>query len=113
MYSLKSLRINEPDESAPSGSSRSKKTISVTIECSGYEQSKLKHGWDYDSLVPYSIGETQSTTGSFCLNVPYTDDPRKLASSIKAEIVKMKKDTDDETLLLGKVRQLGAAALNP
>lgn len=111
MYQVKSLRINEPCPGMMG--EMSKKTISVTVECTGYEQDKLRHGWDYDSLVPYSISETQSATGCVYLTVPYTADPRALANSIKAEIAKMKKDTDEETLLLGKVRQLGATALNP
>ena len=37
----------------------------------------------------------------------------ELAASIKEEIVKMKRDDSAEKLLLGKLRQLGPAALNP
>lgn len=107
MYTLKSLRINEPCMAGDP------KTISVEVECTGYEQSQLKKRWEYDSLVPYSISETGRATGCIYLTVPYDSDPRKVAASIKAEIVKMKKDSSEETLLLGQVRQLGASALNP
>jgi|GEM_PF-3919687 len=111
MYSISELRINEADEDS-SLPSRKKKTISVTVECSGYEKHKLARSYEVDYALAGS-GRGEVGPQHIYLTLPYTEDPRKLAASIKEEIVKMKRDDSAEKLLLGKLRQLGPAALNP
>jgi hypothetical protein len=106
MYAIESLRINEPDEFDP----KSKKTITATIRCDGYED--WAPGQSYgDTIAPY--GRSEIGANNVYVTIDFSDEPRTVAKRIRAKIAEMKVDLTAEKLLLGKVRQLGPTALNP
>jgi hypothetical protein len=109
MYAIEDLRINEPDPDAEPGTQSAKKTICVTLRCDGYESGLINKSYG-DTLAP--SGRSEVGSNYIYLTIPFSDDPRTVAARIKAKIAEMKVDHQAETVLLGRVRELGASALN-